>query len=84
LSEEVARKDSYYVITVRGKPKSILTKYDEELGKELDKKSNEGKIRKQKSAGEVFASGMGKWLKSNPPISTKEDITSQIDKIAYA
>ena len=84
LSEEVARKSSYYVITVRDKPKSILTKYDEELVRKLERRSREGKIGRQRPDGELFVDGISKWLKSNLPVATKGDITSQIDKIVYA
>ena len=81
LSEEVAKDSSYYVITVRDKPVSILVKYDEKLIQSLDQKSKQ-KLN-QNTAGSVFSNGMSKWLKDNPPIIVKEDITSQIDKITY-
>lgn len=79
LSEEVALTDGYYIITVRDKPKSILTNYNEELIDMLDKRIN----KKSVSAGAVFAEGMDKWFKNNPPVISKTDVTSQIDKIAY-
>ena len=79
LSEEVAQTDGYYIITVRDKPRSILTNYNEELIDLLDKKMS----KKSVTAGSVFANGMGKWFKNNPPIISKKDITSEIDKIAY-
>ena len=79
LSEEVALTDGYYIITVRDKPKSILTNYNEEFVNMLDKRMSKKSI----TAGAVFADGMGKWFKNNPPVISKTDVTSQIDKIAY-
>ena len=79
LSEEVAQTDGYYIITVRDKPRSILTNYNEELIDLLDKRIS----KKAATAGAVFADGMGKWFKNNPPVISKTDVTSQIDKIAY-
>ncbi|PIR42945.1 hypothetical protein CO058_00295 [candidate division WWE3 bacterium CG_4_9_14_0_2_um_filter_35_11] len=79
LSEEVAKKNSYYVITVRDKPVSMLTKYDEKLAARLSQNRN----RKSKSAGEDFVSGISEWLESNPAVTTDENITDQIDRIVY-
>ena len=81
LTEEVAKDNSYYVITVRDRPVSILAKYDEKLIQSLDQKSKQ-RLNQGKS-GSVFSNGMSKWLKNNPPVIVKEDITSQIDKITY-
>lgn len=79
LSEEIALTDSYYIITVRDKPKSILINYNEELVDMLDKRIS----KKSMSAGAFFADGMSKWFKNNPPMISETDVTSQIDKIAY-
>lgn len=79
LSDEVAQKNSYYIITVRDKPVSMLTKYDESLVAKL----NQEERKKAESAGESFVKGVSKWLESNPAIIADEDITSQIDRIVY-